>query len=249
MTALAKTPAEPVRRLGFVYMPMGCDLPRWTPPGEGQLTELSPTLQSLAPVVDQLTVITQPRAEERVSGHARDVERGVPERGEGEVDREHRLLPGHHGRSDRRAADRPADAAAVARAVDGPAPDGRAVRQRLRLRLSEQPLVVVADDAAARRSAPAHRLRAAVRRRRQRGRPPRRAAATGQPARLGARRHHAASEEARARGSHQGRPVSRHRARSRAPHPEGRGADGGRPAAGSRSPGRACRRPTPTTRG
>jgi hypothetical protein len=58
MTALAKTPAEPVRRLGFVYMPMGCDLPRWTPPGEGRLVELSPTLQSLAAVMDQLTVIT-----------------------------------------------------------------------------------------------------------------------------------------------------------------------------------------------
>ncbi len=58
MTALAKTAAAPVRRLGFVYMPMGCDLPRWTPPGEGSLIELSPTLQSLAPVVDQLTVIS-----------------------------------------------------------------------------------------------------------------------------------------------------------------------------------------------
>jgi len=39
-------------------MPMGCDITRWTPPGEGRLTELSPTLQSLAPVIDQLTVIT-----------------------------------------------------------------------------------------------------------------------------------------------------------------------------------------------
>jgi hypothetical protein len=58
MTAFARTAAAPVRRLGFVYMPMGCDLPRWTPPGEGRLTELSPTLQSLAPVADQLTVIT-----------------------------------------------------------------------------------------------------------------------------------------------------------------------------------------------
>jgi hypothetical protein len=58
MTALAATPAAPVRRLGFVYMPMGCDLPRWTPPGEGTLGELSPSLQSLAPLVDQLTVIT-----------------------------------------------------------------------------------------------------------------------------------------------------------------------------------------------
>ncbi len=57
MTALASTAAAPVRRLGFVYMPMGCDLPRWTPPGSG-LTELSPSLQSLRPFVDQLTVIS-----------------------------------------------------------------------------------------------------------------------------------------------------------------------------------------------
>jgi hypothetical protein len=58
MTALARTPADPVRRLGFVYMPMGCDLPRWTPPGDSKLVTLSPTLQSLAPIVDQLTVIS-----------------------------------------------------------------------------------------------------------------------------------------------------------------------------------------------
>jgi hypothetical protein len=57
MTALARTPAEPVRRLGFVYIPMGCDSARWTPPGAGTLLELSPTLQSLAPVVDYVTVI------------------------------------------------------------------------------------------------------------------------------------------------------------------------------------------------
>src|SRR5206468_7597235 len=31
---------------------------QWTPPGSGRLTELSPILRSLAPVVDQLTVIT-----------------------------------------------------------------------------------------------------------------------------------------------------------------------------------------------
>ena len=58
MTALARTPAEPVRRLGFVYIPMGCDISRWTPAGEGRLGDLSPALQSLAPVADQLTVIT-----------------------------------------------------------------------------------------------------------------------------------------------------------------------------------------------
>ncbi len=57
MTALAATPANPVRRLGFVYMPMGAHIPQWTPPGSGTLTELSPTLRSLAPFVDQLTVL------------------------------------------------------------------------------------------------------------------------------------------------------------------------------------------------
>jgi hypothetical protein len=58
LTALAATPANPVRRLGFVYMPMGSIISQWTPPGEGRLTELSPTLRSLAPVVDHITVLT-----------------------------------------------------------------------------------------------------------------------------------------------------------------------------------------------
>jgi len=59
MTAFALTPAKPVRRLGFIYMPMGCDLQRWTPISEGgKVTQWSPTLQSLAPVADQLTVIS-----------------------------------------------------------------------------------------------------------------------------------------------------------------------------------------------
>ena len=58
LTALSKTPAKPVRRLGFVYMPMGSDISRWTPPGETDLSELSPSLSSLAPVVDHLTVVT-----------------------------------------------------------------------------------------------------------------------------------------------------------------------------------------------
>ncbi len=58
MTALAATPANPVRRLGFVYMPMGAHIAEWTPPGEGTLAGLSPTLQSLSSVVDHLTVVT-----------------------------------------------------------------------------------------------------------------------------------------------------------------------------------------------
>src|SRR5213595_594780 len=57
-TPLARTPANPVRRLGFVFMPMGCDITRWTPPGENKLEELSPNLSSLAPVKEHVTVIT-----------------------------------------------------------------------------------------------------------------------------------------------------------------------------------------------
>ena len=59
MTAYAQTPAKPVKRLGFVYIPMGSDIARWTPPGEGgALTELSVTLSPLAPVMKHLTVLS-----------------------------------------------------------------------------------------------------------------------------------------------------------------------------------------------
>lgn len=58
MTALAATPASPVRRLGFVYIPMGAHMPLWTPANVGRLTELSPTLSALTPVKDYVTVIT-----------------------------------------------------------------------------------------------------------------------------------------------------------------------------------------------
>jgi hypothetical protein len=56
-TPLAKTAAKPVRRLGFVFMPMGCDQSRWTPPGDS-LELLSPILSSLAPVREQVTAFT-----------------------------------------------------------------------------------------------------------------------------------------------------------------------------------------------
>jgi len=60
LTAEAKTPAEPTRlkRIGYIYMPMGCDMSRWMPPGEERLDELSPTLSPLAPVKEHVTAIT-----------------------------------------------------------------------------------------------------------------------------------------------------------------------------------------------
>src|ERR1041385_1317838 len=60
-TALAATPAAPVRRLGFVFMPMGCDITRWTPStpaGEDKLADLSPILSSLAPVKENVSVLS-----------------------------------------------------------------------------------------------------------------------------------------------------------------------------------------------
>ncbi|MBL8178868.1 MAG: DUF1552 domain-containing protein [Bryobacterales bacterium] len=57
MTPLAVSGAKPVRRLGFVYIPMGAIIAEWTPPGD-TLAQLSPALQSLAPVVDQVTVLS-----------------------------------------------------------------------------------------------------------------------------------------------------------------------------------------------
>ena len=58
MTALASSPARPVRRLGYIFIPMGSDISRWTPAGEGSLTELSPILKPLEPAKDHVTVVT-----------------------------------------------------------------------------------------------------------------------------------------------------------------------------------------------
>jgi hypothetical protein len=55
--AMRAAPA-PVRRLGFVYMPMGAHIAEWTPSSEGKLGELSPTLKALSPVIDNVTVLT-----------------------------------------------------------------------------------------------------------------------------------------------------------------------------------------------
>jgi uncharacterized protein DUF1552 len=57
-TMMAATAANPVRRLGFVYIPMGSNIAQWTPQGVGKITGLSPTLSPLAPFLDQLTVAT-----------------------------------------------------------------------------------------------------------------------------------------------------------------------------------------------
>ena len=58
-TAASATAALPVKRLGYIFMPMGCDIGRWTPGGtDGKLGELSPILKSLESVKSHVTAIT-----------------------------------------------------------------------------------------------------------------------------------------------------------------------------------------------
>jgi hypothetical protein len=58
LSAIAKTAAKPVRRLGCVYVPQGENMWMWLPKGEGAAFELSPILSSLAPFRDQVIVPT-----------------------------------------------------------------------------------------------------------------------------------------------------------------------------------------------
>jgi hypothetical protein len=54
LTAITKTAAAPVRRLGVFYVPNGMSMPYWFPKTEGPLGELPPTLKSLAAFKDRL---------------------------------------------------------------------------------------------------------------------------------------------------------------------------------------------------
>lgn len=56
-STVAAATASP-RRLGFVYIPMGMNPVPWMPVRVGRLTELSPTLTSLTPFLDRLTVVS-----------------------------------------------------------------------------------------------------------------------------------------------------------------------------------------------
>jgi hypothetical protein len=58
LTAMSKTAAQPVRRFGAFYVPMGVNMKQWTPETLGRNFELTPTLRTIAAYKDQLTVIT-----------------------------------------------------------------------------------------------------------------------------------------------------------------------------------------------
>ena len=58
LTALSKTAAAPVRRLGVFYVPNGMAMGYWLPKTEGALSELPPTLAPLATFRDQVLVLS-----------------------------------------------------------------------------------------------------------------------------------------------------------------------------------------------
>ena len=78
LSPLRATAAQPARRFGAIYVPNGVEMRAWTPAAEGSAFELSPILQPLAPVRDQVCVLSGladkpaiPREGEGVGDHAR----------------------------------------------------------------------------------------------------------------------------------------------------------------------------------
>jgi Protein of unknown function (DUF1552) len=57
-TLLAQTAAQPVTRLGFIYVPHGAIMDKWTPATVGTGFEFTPILKPLEPFRDRLNVIT-----------------------------------------------------------------------------------------------------------------------------------------------------------------------------------------------
>ena len=57
-TAWAQTPAKPLPRLVFVFVPMGTDHARWTPQGGEVLNELTPILSPLENIKNKVTAVS-----------------------------------------------------------------------------------------------------------------------------------------------------------------------------------------------
>lgn len=57
-TPLARTAAAPVKRLGYIFMPMGCDITRWTPGPGPMLGVLPDILRPLESVKQHLSVVS-----------------------------------------------------------------------------------------------------------------------------------------------------------------------------------------------
>src|SRR5437667_4293653 len=58
LSALAKTPAAPVRRMAVVYVHNGMAMQYWTPKTDETAFEVTPILQSLQPFRDQVLLLS-----------------------------------------------------------------------------------------------------------------------------------------------------------------------------------------------
>jgi hypothetical protein len=70
LSAMSNTAANPVRRLGVVYVPNGMAMGYWTPAAEGSGFPTTPILQPLEPFRDQLLVVSGLSGPQGGGGHA-----------------------------------------------------------------------------------------------------------------------------------------------------------------------------------
>lgn len=59
LTVEAATPAAPVRRIGYVFVPMGCDASRWTPKDSGRAESTAEKLDELPPILSPLEAVKE----------------------------------------------------------------------------------------------------------------------------------------------------------------------------------------------
>ena len=154
LTSTAMAASNSVRRLGFVYIPMGMSPVEWTPQGEGRLTALSPSLSSLTPFLDQVTVITNTELKDMAypTGNHAAVQCHFPQRDPSEKDRRKRLRTCNDGGSGCSQTTRQRDRHSFARTGNGPDCPDRQLRQWSCMRVPEQSFVVFSHRATSGRS-------------------------------------------------------------------------------------------------
>ena len=145
-SVLAQAAARPVHRFQAIYVPNGMAMEHWTPAAEGSGFELTPILQPLEPFRDQLLVLSGLRSSWSYvhAGASGSFLTGTA-RGDAarpKFSRARRSIRCWRANSE-------ADAAGLARSVDGQVRQRRPVHRRLELRLHADDLVADADDAAA----------------------------------------------------------------------------------------------------
>ena len=148
-TPLAKTAANPVPHMGFIYFPHGAVMNLWTPSKEGTDFEFPAIIKPLEPFRKQLTIVSGlGNRAGREFGSARDNPRDMVKRSCSA--RESRSVHGDHGGPDRGKASGPGYAFAFARADDGRTiRRGRRLRSGLRLQLFRDHFVPDAKHASA----------------------------------------------------------------------------------------------------